>query len=247
MQPGGVQWGAAQQGGVQWGGLQVGESQSAARGEGDALRQVGLGEVQAGVGELRLGASEGREARRQVQRQVRPGEALGGVAVLLGRLQLVEVSFWEKGVIDDMRDVLSSLPHAPLLLDLSTDRGALIVGHISRHAARIHARAAQGSPLHLHLPPRSHSPLPRPLPSPALSPPPPSPLPRPLPSPALSPPPPSPLPRPLPSPALSPPPPSPLPRPLPSPALSPPPPSPLPRPLPPPIRPPLGPSLCCWL
>ncbi|CAI5530336.1 unnamed protein product [Closterium sp. Naga37s-1] len=55
-------------------------------------------------GEVRPGAwGEGGARRRQVQRQVRPGEALGGVAVLLERLQLVEVSFWEKGEVDDMR------------------------------------------------------------------------------------------------------------------------------------------------
>ncbi|CAI5964185.1 unnamed protein product [Closterium sp. NIES-65] len=161
MQAGGVQWGAVQPGGVQWGEgearrqVQLGEMRAGLGelrlgvwGGREAQRQVQLGEMRAGLGELRLGAWGGREAQRQprgqVQRQVRPGEALGGVAVLLERLQLVEVSFWEKGEVDDMRDVISSLPHPPLLLDLSTDRGALIAAHISRHAARIHARAAQG-------------------------------------------------------------------------------------------------------
>ncbi|GJP48705.1 hypothetical protein CLOM_g7985 [Closterium sp. NIES-68] len=39
----------------------------------------------------------------EVRGQVRPGEVLGWLAVLLGRLRLVEVSFWGRGVMDDIR------------------------------------------------------------------------------------------------------------------------------------------------
>ncbi|CAI5536181.1 unnamed protein product, partial [Closterium sp. Naga37s-1] len=139
----------------------LGEVRPGAWGEGGAQRRQVQRQVRPGearLGEVHSGAwGEGEARRRQVQRQVRPGEALGGLAVLLGRVQLVEVSFWEKGVIEDMRDAIRHLSHPPLLLDLSTDRGALIAAHISRHAAQIHARAAQGVShaavhAHWHLP-----------------------------------------------------------------------------------------------